>query len=191
VITVAVFVLSYPYLWPAPLWRTRSLFEFRRYEMNNQARIWPKESVDSRFEALRRTWNMLEDRFSMTGRIYFEVGDLLGYSVSRHGFDVPIAVAGLALLVVAVYRKGVTSPAMMAAAIAGGQAALIIGGLRINFDRYYLPIVFFFGIGVGLFSAQLWTWAVRLFNRRVQTQTGRARPAMRFDSSTASRQTAD
>jgi len=190
VITVAVFVLSYPYLWPAPIWRTRSLFEFRRAEMDNQARLWPHDSVDSRIEALERTWTMLEHRFSATGRIASEVADRFGFSVSDRGIDVPIAVAGLCLLLVAVYRKGVTSPAMMAAAVAGGQAALIIGGLRINFDRYYLPIVFFLGIGVGLLAALLWSGAVRLATRRTIADRGRNRPHLRLGHG-STQQTAD
>ena len=39
--------------------------------------------------------------------------------------------------------------AFMGLAVAGFQAALIVGGLKVDFDRYYLPIVFVFAIGVG------------------------------------------
>ena len=37
VLVAALFVTSYPYLWSAPIERTRILFDFRRFEMNNQA----------------------------------------------------------------------------------------------------------------------------------------------------------
>ena len=57
VLVAALFVTSYPYLWSAPIERTRILFDFRRFEMNNQAgsgrrrplpRVWKPSSAPGR-----------------------------------------------------------------------------------------------------------------------------------------------
>jgi hypothetical protein len=142
------FVLTYPYLWPAPLARTRYLFEFRRDEMENQARIWPDSAVSSRLNALDRTWEMLENRYSASDRLF-------GIS-----FDVPVALVGLVILLVLAWRRGIVSPTSAAVLLCGAQGALILGGLRVDFDRYYLPIVFAFAIGIGVTASIAWSLVV-------------------------------
>jgi hypothetical protein len=165
VITFLVFFLTYPFLWPAPIDRTWSLFEFRREEMANQARIWPQASVGNRLDALERTWTMLEHRFSATGALWGNVAGLFGRDAGRGGIDVPFAVAGLLILVVLAWRRGITSPTFAAMVMAGGQGALILGGLQVDFDRYYLPIVFIFSLGFGVFAGAIW-WALGRLLRR-------------------------
>jgi len=184
VIATGAFVVSYPFLWPDPMGRTRALFAFRRYEMKNQARIWPDASVDSRLEAFRRTWTMLEDRFSATGDMLVTIG---GTSSGR-GFDVPLALCGLAILVVLAFRRGVTSPTFLALAVAGGQALLIVVGLRVDFDRYYLPIVFLFAIGTGILAGSLWDLVLRVSEAWSRKSVREERPAAAFGPAPASTQ---
>lgn len=157
-IAVLTFVATYPYLWPDPVGRTQGMFDFRRAEMENQARIWHTAAVTSRLNALERTWTMLEDRFSATGRL---LGELTN-SGAGWGFDLPIAIAGLLILLALSWRRGVTSPTAFATALIGLQGALILGGLLVDFDRYYLPIVFACAVGAGVFVASAWTLARRL-----------------------------
>jgi hypothetical protein len=192
VITIATFVATYPYLWPAPLDRTKTLFEFRRDEMDNQARIWSSASVDSRLEAARRTWVMLEHRYSASGKVFAKIASALGHPTSERGIDVPFAVAGLLILAVLAYRRGITSPTFFAVAITGGQAALILGGLRVDFERYYLPVVFFFAIGIGTLGAWIWSMTTRWLPRLLLTSPRREKPVMNLNPRPApGHQTAD
>jgi len=175
IVATTFFVVSYPYLWPAPLERTRYLFKFRQDEMANQARIFPWAAIDSRFEALERMWTMLTEHYSATGRIVARIGEAIGRDWSGFGIDIPIAVAGLALLMFAVLRRGMTSSHGLTAAALAGQCALILGVLRVDFDRYYLPIVFTFAVGIGYLISQIAIGVETLVARR--TVRSQPRPA--------------
>ena len=164
-IAALTFVLTYPYLWPAPIARTRNLFEFRKAEMENQARIWPDSAVTSRLDALDRTWQTLEHRYSATSRLFGDLFATFGRDLSSGGFDLPIAFVGLIVLLVLTWNRGVVSPSFFAVVLSGAQSALILGGMQIDFDRYYLPIVFAFAIGVGVSASGLWWLAVRVITR--------------------------
>ena len=61
------FVLVYPFLWPDPIGRTKIIFDFRKYEMDNQAGFWPQAAIHGPFDAMKRTWQNLQDRTSSTG----------------------------------------------------------------------------------------------------------------------------
>ena len=86
VLVAALFVTSYPYLWSAPIERTRILFDFRRFEMNNQA-------GSGRRRPLPRVWkpSSAPGRTSMTGpasdRIATAIGDALGQDWSGVRID--------------------------------------------------------------------------------------------------------
>lgn len=192
VITVMTFVASYPFLWPDPIGRTRSLFAFRRDEMNNQARIWEQFSVDSRLEALSRAWTMLENRYSASGKAVAKAAELFGGSTSERGIDLPFALAGLAILLVLAFRRGVTSPTFLALAIAGGQSLIILGGMRVDFDRYYLPLVFLCAMGIGVLSATVWSFALRHVPLLSAWKAPANRPVVRLNPPpTSAGQTAD
>jgi hypothetical protein len=194
-ITAATFVLSYPFLWPDPIGRTEELIDFRRYEMDNQARIWPSTSVDSRVEAVRRTWTNLEHVYSSTGRSVAWIGRGLGQHWERPGFDLPLALLGLVVLSWLAWRRGIASPQMLALAILGVQSAVILSGLRVDFNRYYLPFVLTSGAGIGVLSGQIWTMATTWFGRRqVSAERRLARPLPRrspMPSATAHSRIAD
>jgi hypothetical protein len=173
VITAGVFILTYPFLWPDPLGRTRILFDFRRTEMDNQARIWVDASIDSRLEAFERIWSMLEHRYSATE----EIASSLGGPATGHGIDILLAVLGLAIATVFVFQRGLASPTALGLAVAGGQALLIIGGLRVDFDRYYLPIVFLLAIGVGVLGGWLAELAAHAIPGWARARAQRRSPA--------------
>ena len=152
IVTCLTFFVTYPFLWPSPINRTQNLFDFRQAEMSSQTRIWPQSAVSSRFNALERTWQMLENRYSSTGKLFAEIARVSGRDISERGIDVPLAMAGLAIALVLVWKRGLSSPTFLGLTVAGLQAAIIVGGLTIDFDRYYLPIVFIFAIGVGVLA---------------------------------------
>lgn len=164
-----LFVLSYPYLWSDPIGRTITLFDFRRYEMANQAKIWPHAAINSRIESLERSWTALNDNYSTTDRVVAQIGDWFGRDWTGAGFDLVLALPGLAILLYLAWRNGLASRHSLAFAVIIGQALLILIGLGIDFNRYYLPLAFVAAVGVGIFggwlAALVWwplsTWLTR------------------------------
>ncbi len=146
----ALFVISYPYLWSSPVERTRYLFAFRRQEMDNQAGFWPQAAITSRQEALQRTWQNLNDRYSSSDRIFTELGDLLGVDWSGVRIDLYLAIPGFLLLLYLAWRNGLASPHALAAAAVGGQSIVILVALGVDFNRYYLPLLFATSLGAGV-----------------------------------------
>jgi hypothetical protein len=145
------FVASYPYLWADPVGRTQVLFDFRREEMANQSRIWGDQAIGSRPEAIQRTWSMLEYRYSATGRILAKL-HLRG--LDEHGweagYDLPFAITGVLIFIAIALKRGFRTPHFMALLVLGGQTLIILLGINIDFNRYYLPIAFFFATGLGI-----------------------------------------
>ena len=182
------FVLVYPFLWSDPIGRTKIMFDFRKYEMDNQAGFWPQSAIHGPFDALKRTWQNLQDRTSSTGRIIAWIGDRLGYNWSGHGIDLYLAVPGLLVLVYLAWKNGLASPHMLGMLAIAAQSVLIIGALGVDFNRYYEPLVFTAAAGVGVLTGWLaglvWNYA-RVFARQRATSsapnppqpTGRTQPA--------------
>jgi hypothetical protein len=187
--TTLFFFVTYPYLWPSPYARTKALFDFRRAEMNNQARIWPDTSIDSRVEALHRTWLMLENNYSASGKVIAKLAAAFGSHPSEHGIDLPFAVLGLVVLAVIIWRRGVASPTFIGVAVAGGQALMILAGMRVDFERYYLPIVFLCGIGIGVLTGTIWTLARQVAARRLHSRARSTRSTMTYRPQTVTGQT--
>jgi Dolichyl-phosphate-mannose-protein mannosyltransferase len=146
-----VFVASYPYLWSDPVGRTQVLFDFRRAEMASQSRIWGDQAIKSRPEAVERTWNMLEHRYSTSGKILAKL-TIKGVDANGNesGYDLPFALAGVLIFIAIALKRGFRTPHLMALLVLGGQTLIIILGINIDFNRYYLPIAFFFAIGLGV-----------------------------------------
>ncbi len=193
VVAATVFVLTYPYLWPDPVQRTRYLLKFRQDEMANQARIFPWAAIDSRIEALERTWVMLTKHYSATGDFLVQFGTWLNRDWHSYGFDIPVAVVGLGLLTLTALRRGITSSHFFVAAGLAGQCALILAVLRVDFDRYYLPIVFTFAVGIGYLAGQavvpvrsLWARRSSLSRQSVARQPAPAAAMQRVPSRQAS-----
>ncbi|MEA2515765.1 MAG: hypothetical protein QOJ59_5254, partial [Thermomicrobiales bacterium] len=165
-IAFATFVVSYPYLWPDPIGRTQTLLDFRQQEMENQARIWPDSAIESRAEAIQRTWHNLEHTYSTSGRVIATAGRAFGRDWAGLGVDIPLALAGLALFASLTAIRGFPTRQLLALAVVGAQSAVILAKLRIDFNRYYLPFVFVCALGVGFLAGQVWIWAQRALSHR-------------------------
>jgi hypothetical protein len=48
----------------------------------------------------------------------------------------------------------------------GGQAAAIVAGLRVDFNRYYLPIVLFVALCIGFFAGEVTRAVARWLTER-------------------------
>jgi hypothetical protein len=157
VIAFCTFVLSYPYLWSSPVERTLNLINFRTREMNSQARIWSDRAIDTRWDAIERIWIVFRDTYTSTGRLLERAGEALGRSWGPTGFDQWLGLAGLILFLVLAFRSGVLSDRFLALALLGGQAAAIVVGMRVDFNRYYLPLLLFFAVCVSVLAGVLWS----------------------------------
>jgi hypothetical protein len=169
IIGAAFFLASYPYLWPDPIGRTNDLFEFRRGEMNAQARIWPDAAIDTRTEALTRTWDMLETQYSASGKFLVKIGIVAPRTGNpdgeEPGYDLPFAIAGLAIFAATALWRGFRSPQFLAFLTLMGQSLIIVLGLSVDFDRYYLPLVLMFAIGLGVGAGEISGWVLRVRER--------------------------
>lgn len=172
-ITLATFVALYPYVWSAPYERTRILFDFRTTEMASQSRIWPNLAVTGRLDAFRTLWRVFQEQYPTSGRFFDWVSGWSGIPAAPN-IDVVLAGLGLAWAIVMVLRSGVVTPLAFAFILIGGQALAIVAGLRVDFNRYYLPIVLFLGLCIGFVGGELFRWVlddVRL--RRTSSQSVR------------------
>jgi len=169
VIAGAIFVVSYPYLWSDPIGRTKVLFDFRRAEMANQSRIWGDAAIGSQSEALSRTWDMLEDRYSASGKFLVKIGIAERREGSpdgaEPGYDLPFAIAGLAIFAATAIWRGFRSPQFVAFLTLMGQSVIIVLGLNVDFDRYYLPLVLMFAVGLGIGVGETTGWLLQAFGR--------------------------
>jgi hypothetical protein len=168
-ITGTFFIASYPYLWPDPAGRTKVLFDFRRDEMANQSRIWGDAAIGSQTEALSRTWDMLEGRYSASGKLLVKFGitePRVGRpGGSEPGYDLPFAITGLAIFAATAIWRGFRSPQFLAFLTLMGQSIIILLGLNIDFDRYYLPLVLMFAIGLGVGTGEIIGWLLQALKK--------------------------
>jgi MFS family permease len=173
-IAATFFVASYPYLWPDPIGRTEVLLDFRRDEMRAQSRIWGDAAIGSRSEALSRTWTMLEERYSASGKVLVKLGITEPRPGHRNGaepgYDLPFALAGTAIFVALALWRGFRSPMFLAFLVLAGQALVIIVGLNVDFDRYYLPLVMTLAVGLGVGAGEIADLVLGRLNRRTRVQ---------------------
>ena len=159
--------VTFPYLWPAPRTRTLFLFDYRASEMDAQAQLFPSAAIDNRIEALKRIWEQFQNSYSTTAKYTHLLHGHAGGYIDQHGFDVPLGAIGLALLAVIVIRRGIMSPSFLAAFVLICEAGVITLALRVDFERYYGPILFVLAVGVGVACGSVaaaglrWTGASR------------------------------
>ena len=170
-IAATAFVVSYPYLWPDPVARTRLLFEFRASEMAKQGDNWPAVAVGSRAEAIDRVWARLGEDFSTTGRL---LAELAGREPVA-GLDLLFAFLGAAILIGRAAVGGPRSRHVLAGGLLLAQAALIVAGLRSDYARYHLPILLAVAVFVGVAVGETATILPRLAGRFARGR--RTRPA--------------
>jgi hypothetical protein len=137
---LATFVAIYPYLWPAPINRTLTLIRFRQDEMASQYRLYPQFRTDTPMDALERTVIALGDRWSSTAHALQSI-NLDGLASTLSQLDVVLAAAGIIALAWIGLRKGLRSAELALVAIIVFQTATIVLNMRVDFERYYLPIL--------------------------------------------------
>lgn len=160
------FVAVYPYLWPDPIGRTLNLFRFRIVEMATQSSDWPVMAVPTRAEALARIGINFEERFSIPGGLEAIARNLTGTELSLPRPELPLAIAGLLVLIALAIRHGLTSQPMVALGMLGGQVGITVMGMRSEFDRYHLPMAILAAVCISVLSGTL-AMAVR---RRVESR---------------------
>lgn len=147
-VTGMTFVLIYPYLWPSPVRRTLALIQFRQDEMANQYRIYAHLRTDTPADALNRTIIALGDAWSSTENFLSWIGlPDLGASTSR--LDLVLGITGLVALIIVGFVKGLRSAELAVASIIFFQTATIILTMRVDFERYYLPILLGLVVAIG------------------------------------------
>lgn len=156
---LATFVAVYPYLWPDPIRRTLTLIQFRQDEMANQYRLYPRFRTDTPLDALERTVVALGDAWSSTGHFLESIGfTTLADNVSQ--LDIVLAVTGIVLLLWIGIRKGLRSAELAIVSLIVFQAATIVLNMRVDFERYYLPIllgeVVAIGSVIGIVTSLAW-----------------------------------
>jgi hypothetical protein len=78
----------------------------------------------------------------------------------------PFALAGLALFAVIALRHGFRTPHLLAFLTLMGQTGIIVLGLRVDFDRYYLPMVLTAAISLGVGAGEAASWLASQVARR-------------------------
>lgn len=137
---LATFVVIYPYLWPDPIGRTLTLIRFRQDEMANQYRLYPRFRTDGPMAALERTIVALGDAWSST-RHALEVVGMSSLANYVAPLDILLAAAGVAVLAWIGLRKGLRSAELAIVTLIIFQTATIVLTMRVDFERYYLPIL--------------------------------------------------
>jgi hypothetical protein len=148
-ITYAVFVLLYPYVWSAPINRTQILFDFRTREMRSQAKIWPNLKIDGRLDALSTLAHAFQDDYPSSGKFFDWLSHHTPFPAGVPSIDIALMLIGLMLAIVTVVRTGFATRLSFAFILLGGQAAAIAFGLRVDFNRYYLPVLIFGAFCIG------------------------------------------
>lgn len=175
VISLATFVLSYPYLWPNPIGRTWRLYEFRAEEMASQNAAWPTASVTGPLDSLARFGNKLTYSHSTSRKAIGQVYEWLGIDRVPVGLDFIPAAAGIVLLLWWVARRGFWTPAAMVALLMGAEAGALVVGMKTDFYRYHLPIVVIMAGCIGVSTGALWSGVTRMIADRAHHA---ARPAI-------------
>jgi 4-amino-4-deoxy-L-arabinose transferase-like glycosyltransferase len=169
-IAFATFVLSYPYLWPAPIRRSWGLYEFRLVEMEAQGSAWPDAAVDGPLDALARFARSLTEAHSPTRRLLEILYGRLEIDRAPVGLDFIPAAAGVIVLAWWVVTRGFWSPAAMVALLMGAEAAMLVVGMKTDFYRYHLPIIVIMAGCIGVSTGAAWQAITR---RRGRTQHAR------------------
>jgi ABC-type glucose/galactose transport system permease subunit len=91
-------------------------------------------------DALERTVIALGDRWSSTAH-FLESINMAGLAARVSQLDVVLAAAGVAVLAWIGLRKGLRSAELAVVAIIIFQTATIVLNMRVDFERYYLPIL--------------------------------------------------
>lgn len=157
VIAFATFVASYPYLWPSPIANAYRMYEFRADSFELQA-MNEQANVPNRTDAFRRVGEELGERFSLGGYVVEAIERWLSVSLpsSIAQLDLVLALAGLVILIGMAGRDGFASPRSLVLAVLGGHVLLILLTIRVEYARYFMPIVLLMAVTVGVVAGAAW-----------------------------------
>lgn len=135
------FVLSYPYLWRDPIVNSLHVLRYRSMSFDVQGELWHQVAVETRAEAVERIWQRFASaEWSVLGRFF-------GWSVPIENL---LVLAGIVVLGVLVYRRGLGSSTALIAATMGTTAAITIIGLQVDWARYHFPLLLAMSMCIGL-----------------------------------------
>ena len=158
VAALAVFVLSYPYLWPDPAGRMRHLFTFRAEEMAAQADDWPTMAVPTRMEAVRRVGVNFTERFNLSHSLVVAAGG--DEAPAPRQAELALALAGIVVMAAMSIRDGPRAGSTLVLFVLGGQVVVTILGMRSEFDRYHVPMALLGAVAVAVALEWLWRTVV-------------------------------
>lgn len=179
IIAFATFVLIYPYLWWNPIGNTKKLFDFRTQEMESQAEIYPNTQVSGPIEALRRVRTQLGIRDSTANWLSEQLQERFNHTFHHSNLDIYFGFLGICLLAGWALMYGPRSKHALGGIVIAGEAALIIIGMQVDFNRYHLPILLCVAVGVGFFFGQVWN-AISGGGRLLQLWWSRRTASRRF-----------
>ena len=168
IVAYLVFVALYPYLWKDPIDHTRRMFDFRSESFRLQALSFPPAKVTNRTDAFRRVGVELGRRFSTSGLISQKLEHAFGFGdwTWLHDLDLILASLGWIVIVALAIRRGPFNPAMLIAAVIGGQALLIVLAMGVEYARYLMPVLLAVAVGAGTMFGVGWDWITRVWRER-------------------------
>jgi hypothetical protein len=163
-VALLVFVAVYPYLWTDPIDHTRRMLDFRSESFRLQASVSPDAKLENRAAALRRIGAEFGERMSTSGVLAEKLESWFGFGdwIWLRDLDLLLALAGWIVLIGLAVQRGWNDPAMLIAAIIGGQALVIILSIDIVYLRYLLPVLLAVAIGAGVACGVVADCATRL-----------------------------
>ncbi len=155
-IAFVAFVVAYPYLWVAPLQHTYNLFKFRVDEMEAQGMVNDRNRVENSWIALDRIGNRIGEQWQTSAGPVSALNDRYGLTLNPFGFDPMLAMIGLVLFGVLVFRKGIRSPHAFVLLLVLAESGAIVLGLRSDLYRYQLPLVLVEAICISVLAGVIW-----------------------------------
>jgi hypothetical protein len=162
IVGFAVFVLANPYLWPDPIGRSRTIYDFRKGEMDSQASAWPIASVDSPLEAFQRIGRRFNTDYSSSIRVQEWFAHTVSIEFHPQPLDVIFMTAGVIVLIAIVINRGLWSPHALVAYLMAASTGVVIVGMGVDFYRYFLPLLLVLSVCVGVAAGALWSSVAQL-----------------------------
>ncbi|CAA9579245.1 MAG: hypothetical protein AVDCRST_MAG87-3164 [uncultured Thermomicrobiales bacterium] len=159
-IAFAAFVVAYPYLWVAPLQHTYNLFRFRVDEMEAQGMVNDRNRVENSWIALDRIGNRIGEQWQTSAGVVSAINDRYGLTLNPFGLDPMLAMIGLVLFAVLVFRHGIRSPHAFVLLLVLAESGAIVLGLRSDLYRYQLPLVLVEAICISVLAGVIWRYLV-------------------------------
>ena len=93
--------------------------------------------------------------------------------------DLVLALGGIGALLWLIWRRGLASPQAVAGLILLSQAALVVIGLRVDYARYYLPLVFVGSVLSGVLAGLIGMTVAEVIRHSRQQEAVLIAPALR------------